>query len=159
MFNCPCGSCFKSEIGFKIHQSRKCDCGKYMDVITIERMIAKPFKIFMSELKYLNDNTLLSDEDRIIRILHYLKSKYLDRNLPYKIMNNTHTYLKGFNNIIEVADKKNDDEYIDYKFSKITTCDFLNIFIKSLNNIVEQPIKTEINEIKLKYIVSKYLYK
>lgn len=159
MFNCQCGMCFKSELGYKIHITRKCDCGRNLEIITAERMIAKPFHLFLKDVTIENNTYIDSDEDRLIRILINLKGKYQeDRELPFKIMNYNHTYLKGYLNLIQEKDGKNNN-FVDYQFSKISTTDFFSLLIKSLNERLTKPIKLELNNIMVKYLVDNYLYK
>ena len=61
-FSCNCGCEFKNELGYKIHITRKCDGGKYLEVIEKERMIAKPIDQFIDNLN-IDNNTLGINDD------------------------------------------------------------------------------------------------
>ena len=160
-FKCNCGCEFKSEIGYKIHISRKCDNGRYLDIIEKERMISKPIDIFIDEL-YIDIPSLFiyDNESRYEKLLYCALINIQRRNIPYYIRCQKYTYVKGWNNLLTDENKKEDDTYIDYKWSRVDTKDFINLFVEIVNNLINKRIiekklqnakKIEINDFRSFY--------
>lgn len=137
-YKCACNCSFKSERAWKFHMTR-CDCGKTIDIVKMERMRSPIIDRFLDNLFIDKEALYIEDEfDRFIRFFNNALCKINRQDFSYfikDVKNKGSVLIKGLQ---DLSIRKKGDRYISYEWITLTGKEFFEYIIPYLNfRIVE----------------------